>query len=264
MWHLYTSGHINSVTVMTALAEGTGLPLHTTPCALQPGGMATYGNMRGLKPLLDQARAEGRDWLYLDNGYFHPSNHGKRQYDGYYRVTKNALQHDGSGNAGPERWQRLGKRIGKWKRGGRSIVVCPPGEQFASLNGFNAAQWLTDTMAALKQHSDRPVVIRRKPKGEPGVSLWDSLRDCHAMVAHSSNSAVEALLFGVPVFCTAPCAALRMGEGDLSKIESPRYPEDREQFFWNLAANQWTLAEMRSGQCWRELNGVGNDSARVD
>jgi hypothetical protein len=134
-------------------------------------------------------------------------------------------------------------------------MVCPPGEVYAGLMGFSAAQWLSDILATLKRCTDRPVIIRSKPaKGVKAEPLWTSLRDCHALVCHSSNSAVEALQFGVPVFCTAPCAASALGSADVSTIEHPQYPGGREQWCWNLAAAQWTLAEMRAGTCWRELN----------
>ena len=71
----------------------------------------------------------------------------------------------------------------------------------------------------------------------------------------ASNAAVEALLSGVPVFCTGPCAAYRMGKPDVTEIETPALPDDRERWARVLAANQWTLDEMADGTCWRELQG---------
>jgi hypothetical protein len=88
------------------------------------------------------------------------------------------------------------------------------------------------------------------PGGKP---LSADLVGAWALVTHSSNAAVEALLEGVPVFCTAPCAAYRMGRPDVAAIEAPALPDDREQWAWNLARAQWTLAEMKSGECWRDL-----------
>lgn len=250
MWNVYSSGHKHSQIISNAFASGARLPWLQGARHLAPGGIVTYGALRGLGELLRDAQREGRGWLYLDNGYFRPGH-----YDGYYRATLNAYQHDGTGNASPARWERLGKQILPWRTGGRSVMICPPGEVYAGLRGFNAAQWLADTLATLKQHTDRPIVVRSKPKkGEKGEPLWTSLRDCHALVAHSSNSAVEALQFGIPVFCTAPCAASLMGSADICTIETPRYPDGREQWAWNLAAAQWTLAEMRDGTCWSELN----------
>jgi hypothetical protein len=204
-----------------------------------------YGCLRGLLLTLKQARAEGRTWWYMDNGYFRPGH-----FHGYYRVTRNALQHDGTGNASSERWERHGLDIQPWRKG-RHVLVCPPSQKFGALFGFNAVAWLQTTLNTLRRHTDRPIRVRMK-KGNP-VSLAEDLKDCHAVVAHSSNAAVEALLAGVPVFCTAPCAAYRMGRADLSKIEMPVYPEDREPWAWNLADHQFTLEEMRSGLCWEML-----------
>jgi hypothetical protein len=249
--HCYTSGHIHSLTIATAFSKGSGLPLVGTENGLLPGGVFTYGNLRGLKPILDRAIAEGREWIYADNGYFRPGH-----YNGYYRVTRNAYQHDGGGTANPDRWQALGKHIKPWKRSGKFVMVCPPSAGLAQLRGFDAGLWLADTLAQLKAFTNRELVVRAKPaKGKPTVQLWDSLRGCHALVTHSSNTAVEALLFGVPVFCTDTCASYGMGLPDLSRIETPYYPDDRERWVQVLAANQWTLDEMKDGTCWRQLTG---------
>jgi hypothetical protein len=257
MWNIYTSGHSHSMTVCSALAEGSGLPLLKV-VGLQPGGMITYGALRGLEKLLDQARAERRDWAYLDNGYFRPSNHAAGEYNGYYRMTRNAYQHDGSGNASLARWQKLNKHFAQWRKGGAEIIVCPPSRLYASLRGFNDVTWLADTLAVLRRHTKRTIVVRDKKISGGGASLWDALRHAHALVTYNSNAAVEAICAGVPVFCTDPgAAAYRMGESDLTRIDSPRYPDDREQWAANLAANQWTLAEMRNGTAWREFNREG-------
>ncbi|NIR32704.1 MAG: hypothetical protein GWN84_26070 [Gammaproteobacteria bacterium] len=64
---------------------------------------------------------------------------------------------------------------------------------------------------------------------------------------------VKALAAGVPVFSLGPSMATRMGSSDLSRIEQPLYPENREQWFAALAANQWTMAEIEAGTAWRDL-----------
>jgi hypothetical protein len=119
------------------------------------------------------------------------------------------------------------------------------------------SSWLPQTLETLRRHTDREIRVREKPPGglKHRMPIEDALRCCHALVTDQSNAAVLALLTGVPVFCTSPCAAYRMGHPDLAKIETPHFPPDREQWAWNLAANQWTLRQMDSGQCWRELMG---------
>lgn len=198
------------------------------------------------------ASERGYDWYYIDNGYFRPGH-----YDGYYRVTKNAAQHDGSGKASPARWDSLGLTIEPWKRDGRHVLVIGQSRTYFDLRGMRGGNWLWDTLAAIGNATDRPIVVRPKPtmrtlRKRPVAT---DLEDAWCVVAHTSNVAVEAVQAGVPVFVTGDCAAASMSETDLAKIETPVYP-DREQWAWNLAANQWTLDEFRTGKCWRDLQSL--------
>jgi hypothetical protein len=214
------------------------------------GGMLTYGEERGLRVMLDRVIAQGREWVYVDNGYFKWGH-----FSGYYRVTHNAYMRDGTGKGSDRRWRRLGLSIKPWQRGGSFILVCPPPARFATLRRFDEKAWLEITLAILRTHTDREIRIREKPsKRECRANpIQQAIKGAHALVSHSSNAAAEVLIEGYPVFCTDPCASSIMGESDLSKIESPRYPDGREQWACDLAAGQWTIAEMRDGTCWREL-----------
>lgn len=205
-----------------------------------------YGFLRGLLSTLKQAQREQRQWVYGDRGYLRAS-YGT-DFSGYFRLTRNAYQLDGlSMVRSQKRWENLSLTMAPWKRGSH-VLVCPPGDVFtAAVGGFTAAQWLRDTLAKLAQHTDRKVVIRHKPP-QPGVGrpLSTDLQDCHALVTYMSNTAVEAVLAGVPVFCTGRSAARAVGRTDLKDIESPVYP-DRQIWAATLAANQWTLDEIRRG-----------------
>ena len=228
-----------------------------------------YGALRGLLPTLRQAQREGRTWYYGDNAYFRP---GKDE-SSYFRVTRNALQHDGSGAPTPgavERRESLGLSIKPWRKAGSHVVVCPPGRLFGATFGFSADDWLEKALETLRQHTDRELRVRLKvswndakpmnivsrkgpPKSSVTLPLAEDLKGAWALVTHSSNSAVEALLDGIPVLCTHPCGASAMGSSDLSLIERPRVDGDRDAWAAVLAANQWRLSEMRSGLCWRDI-----------
>lgn len=216
---------------------------------LRPGDVALFGSP-ALWPLLTRARKAGRTWYYGDKGYF--GRLGQYPGEPYYRITKNAYQHDGSGNAEPARFERFGVGVEKWKRDGRHVLVCPPGPVFQELMGISG--WLETTVAELKRHTDRQVVVRRKPRQTDPRPLAIDLRNCWAVVTYMSNVAVESVLAGVPVFCTGQCAGSTMGLSDLSMIETPHYPGGRRQWASNLAANQWTMKEIAAGTAWRELN----------
>jgi hypothetical protein len=244
--------------VCRAFAAGCGAQI-VGPYPLQPeGDVFMFGALRGLLPTLHRAQQVGRTWFYGDNGYFLPERVAGR-CSGYFRVTRNAFQHSGSGNAGPDRWNRLRLQIKPWRRFGDHIVVCPPARLLAAILDFDADRWLKDALATLTAHTDRPIRVRQKMSwaevmSGDGPPLSHDLKGAWALVTHTSNAAVEALLAGVPVFCTAPCAAHGMGWRDLSWIERPVTHEGREQWAWNLASAQWTLAEMADGTCWRDLN----------
>ena len=222
-----------------------GLSCRQHRCAT---AQCSCGCLRGLKPTLEQAQAEKRTWLYADNGYFRP---GK---SGHFRITRNALQHDGTGNAPPERWERLGLEIKPWRKDGSHILVCPPDETYGQLWGLDHRKWLQDVRGVLERATDRQVVVRHRSKaGSATEPFAAALQGAWALVTCTSNAAVEALLAGVPVFCTRPCAAYMMGTPVLAEIEYPAMPDDRERWAWNLAAAQWTLLEMADGTCWRDL-----------
>ena len=212
---------------------------------LRDGPAALYGSPR-LWHIVRALQADGRPWWYADHGYLG---------QGFYRVTRGALQLSALDQGAPAcsaRLRCLGVQIEPWRVGGRHILVCPPGEVFARLNGFDAGQWRREILSELKQATDRPIVVRPK-ETRLTQPLAEDLRDAHALVAYTSNAAGEAVLAGVPVFVTGACAALPMGRSDLSMIESPAQPDGRERWAAWLAANQWNLKETRAGACWRAI-----------
>lgn len=201
---------------------------------LRGGAFASFPSRR-LWPLLQRAISEGRDWYYADHPYF-----GRGHYD-RYRITRNAYQHDGRGESDGRRFREFGLPVHPWRRG-RHIVVCVPDRDIARLKGFCPDDWVRDVKARME--TDRPVIWRPREAERTGPPLEAVLDDAWALVCHESNAAIEALLHGVPVFCTGVCAASSMS-APLERIEEPHYPDDRERFFGVLADNQWTLSEIR-------------------
>lgn len=194
-------------------------------------------------PLLQRAKSEGRDVYWGDHGYF-----GRKRY---YRVTKNALQHDGTGRAKPDRFRQHRKPVMPWRKEGSHVLVCPNSDVYFKLHGIDADAWLKNVHDTLRANTDREIRLRWKTAQSP---IAYDLVDCWAVVVFSSAAALDALIAGVPVFVLAPFAAgYRMGLDDLTKIESPVYPDDREPFLWKLAEQQWTLPEIFEGKAWKAL-----------
>ncbi len=226
-----------------AWAVGCGGAVETAD-TLRPGPIALFGSPRRWE-LIAQARAEGRDWYYADHGYF-----GRFKY---YRVTRNAYQHDGvSGltRGDPARLEALGVEIKPWRTSGDHVLICPPDQKFAALFGFNAAAWTGHVIAALRALTRRPLRLRGRDTRGP---LADDLAGAWCLVTYVSNAAVEAICAGVPAIVTGACAARPMAATDLRAVAEPPTPHSREAWAALLANNQWTLDEIRAGQAWRAL-----------
>jgi hypothetical protein len=228
--------------VLEAFAAGCGGRMASTTAArLEHGDVAFYGVRPGWLHLWRQARAEGRRVYYLDNAYFDADREAR------FRVGVNVVQQ----HRFPARqYPPFTRPIAPWRVGGRHIVVCPQSDEFmATVEQINEpwAEWVT---RRLKMHTSREIRVRKKAERRP---LAEDLRDAHALVAHTSAAANEALLAGVPVFVTGLCAASSMACSDLNRIERPLYPDGRERWAAALLAHQWTLDEMRDGACWKSL-----------
>jgi hypothetical protein len=72
------------------------------------------------------------------------------------------------------------------------------------------------------------------------------LTDAWALVTHSSNVAVDAVLCGVPVFVAPTSPAAPVANLDLKTMKAPLMPQ-RGAWLASLLAQQFTLDEIRSG-----------------
>ena len=225
--------------------------------------LTMYGILAGSGEVYKQCEDEGKDFYFMDHGYFtnaHVSPH-------WLRITKNKHCQNVLQNRPTDRYEKYFKKeIKPWHKG-KKILILPPTNAIA--NFFNATEWLDNTLKTLKQNTDRKINVREKPynptviKDHVGATVkidrptnhqgkinWD---DYFAMVTYNSNTLVESLENGVPVFCDPMCAASPIAETDFSKIETPNYG-DRIALFSSLAYNNWNLKEMADGTAWRMLN----------
>lgn len=244
-------GKPKSRALLSAFAAGAGGRVVDDARALDPGPAAFYGVV-GLEALYRTARAG--EWYYLDNAYFDCAR------GTHYRVGVNALQASGAdGRPAWERFVRLWPGLKGWRLRGSKVLVCPQSDWYLrEVAGYagGQAQWLELVQAKIRAHTARTIHVRNwdRDKARAAGGFAQDLEDAWCVVVHSSAAANEALLQGVPVFCTGPCAALAMGSSDLSQIESPRRPENRAEWAARLAGLQWTVDELRDGTAWRTLH----------
>jgi hypothetical protein len=205
--------------------------------------------------IMKQCWADGRDFYYIDTGYF--GNEGTYKF--WHRIVKNNLQHTNIVPRPDDRFKKFKKTIHKW-RTGRKIIVAAPDEKPCKFYGVNRGKWIAETVDTIKQHTDRPVEVRERAK-QRVQRLTNTLEqalsnDVHALVTFNSVAATESVFYGVPVFTLAPNAAQPMGLQDITKIETPYYPNNEERYAWacHLAYGQFHINEMKSGRAWDILN----------
>lgn len=192
-------------------------------------------------------------FVYADLGYW------KR--DRYYRLCCNAWSPEKYVRAGLDssRFDELGLEIKPW-HDGEEIIIAGSSAKAAKDHGLGYMEW--EKAAALKlQDCGYRVMFRPKP-GDPQAfpipgteldrrPLEQALASARALVTHHSNTAIDALLAGVPVHCeTGAAAAFSVPMEEIAK--APRM-SGREQFLYDVAWLQWTETEMKLGYAWKHL-----------
>jgi arsenate reductase-like glutaredoxin family protein len=132
--------------------------------------------------------------------------------------------------------------------------------------GLDLDSWLAETIATIKQYTNRPIVIREKAGRSTRVTDTIEMalaRNVHCLVTFNSIAASEALLYGKPAFTLGPNAAQSLCKQDLAQIENPFIPTEDELMAWaaHLAYCQFTEIEMANGTAWKILNETSNISS---
>lgn len=207
---------------------------------------AVWGQLWTAEQTIPKAIVEGRPFWQIDNGFVKSA---KGQETGYYRFSYRSLSPILMREPSTTRDKEAPMR--PWRTGGSHILIAMPGEMFGRSLGMNMEEWKSTIVQRVKKKTRRRIIVRQKTSATP---LSSHLRDCWAVVTHSSNVAVDAVRAGVPVFVEPTCPASPVGRLDL-ELDYPAMP-DRTQWMRSLMSQQFTLNEMRSGVAEKWLNRI--------
>ena len=221
-------------------------------------------------PFIKGCIERNEEWWYVDNGYLtqqitrypEPKIH---DYDKtYFRIVKGGL-HTKNGKTGSV--ERLGileqqgidVKFKGWSDG-EHILLCPSSPTVTQfINDISQDEWVESVKSELRQHTDRPIKFRNKPR--PGNEWWDTnikddLKNCHCLITNMSLAAVDAVLNQVPVLTHAHNIAYKMSINNLPNINTPYKPGRKEVEPWlnMLSHNQFTIPEIEDGTAYRILN----------
>jgi hypothetical protein len=235
---IYSLGSPYGAKFCEEFAKGNGGIHDPKPFAAYSGDpIAVWGQLRGAKELLKQSKTFYR----IDHAYL-----GRKDY---YRFTKDDFQPKAIVERPGDRWEKLKKqyspKMGPWRKGKNVVVALSRPDTYRF---FGVEGWPERIEQEIRKYTDRPIVMRdREAPGTIGAELSKA----HCVVTYASNSVIDALLAGVPVFTLGPSIARPMGHTDVSLIESPLYPENREEFFRHMAYCQFTPSEFKDGTALR-------------
>lgn len=214
---------------------------------------------------------KNEEWWYVDNGYLtqqitrYPAPIIHDIDKTYFRIVKGGL-HVKKGKSGSvDRLSKLEQqgidvKFKGWSEG-EHILLCPSSQTVTQyVNGISQDEWVEQVKSELRQHTDRPIKFRNKPR--PGNEWWqkdikDDLKNCHCLITNMSLASVDAILNQVPVLTHADNVAFDMSINNLPNINTPHKPGRKEVEPWlnMLSQNQFTIPEIEDGTAYRILNG---------
>jgi len=212
----------------------------------------------------EHQKSSGKDWIVFENGYLNASN-GTR----YYCAGLNGFNGHGDHRLytiDNSRFDDLKIDIKDWsKNDGYILIVSQFGHRDTRYS--MPVDWPNIIIEKIRKVTDRPILYRPKPgklriptklyKNTTIASVDDPIdeliKGAHITVIWNSKAAIESLIAGVPVVVNAPIGISKPMGTEVSNIESPYYPENRLEFFRELACSQWNEDEIYAGRPFRHL-----------
>jgi hypothetical protein len=232
------------------------------------------------KMIIDTQTANRHYWLSIDSNVFIYKN--KENPKRYLRYSFNGVfPKEGiycNDNPGEENWNNMRRdynmNLAPWRKNGNHILITLQRPMGWSMRGYNLMQWLEETFTKIRQHSDRPIIIRWHPgdwKSYPNYApilkkynatvspqtrhITEDLVNCWALVCHNSTPSAVAPIEGIPAFITDDPSYSQGGDvanTDFSKLEDPILL-DRELWIRKLAQCHWSFDDLRNGRCWAHM-----------
>lgn len=207
--------------------------------------------------------------LFLYKNTANPGNYLRYSFNGIFPTT--GIYCDD--RVHPARWNQISRdlklSLKDYRTSGNHILLCLQRNGGWSMGGLDVVSWASNTIAELRKHTDRPIVVRAHPGDKnslkylagskwsvsnDGRSLEDDLRNCWAVVNYNSSPAVGAAIEGYPVFVTDPARSQcrEIANTDLSQIENPNLP-DRLPWVQRISMFHWNFNDLSSGRCWDHM-----------
>lgn len=184
-------------------------------------------------------------------------------------------------NSSADKWNEISARLNinllpAVSSNNGHILVCMQRDGGFAMKTLDPMIWLENKIAQIRQHSNRPIVIRPHPGAYEArdfvkyhskeysrrlitvadptkTKLLDNLKNAHAAVFFNSSASVAAACSGVPVFADdSSCVSWAVANKDIAQIERP-VAFNRQQWIQDLAAAHWSDEDARAGRIYQKF-----------
>jgi len=267
-------GAINSGPVFTAIRQGLAVSgIHCSRMDMSADVAVIWsvvwsGRMQPNQRVWQHFRSQGKSVIVAEVGMIQRGKTWKLGLNGTGIHSRIDIPMN------PARASSLGLNVRPWQTNGQHIVIAcqrTDSEQWAGQPNIDV--WLQQTIAGIKKHSTRPIIVRPHPRqGIPPVDAVvhrpkrmphtydsfdfdNSLSTAWCVINWNSGPGSQAIINGIPAFVGPESLAAPVGNLDWSQIENPVRP-DRTGWLEQLAHTEWTVNEIATGYPLRRLLGL--------
>tara|TARA_R110000851_G_scaffold130790_1_gene264473 strand:- start:308 stop:1177 length:870 start_codon:yes stop_codon:yes gene_type:complete len=229
------------------------------------------GRMQGYKKIWDEYRNAGKPVIVMEVGGLLRNISFKIGINGINRDADFANQ-----IFDDQRWPLFKHELRPWNPTGDLIVICGQHDASEQWKGLpKMSQWIEQQIQVIRKFTTRPILVRPHPRNvisfdenkfknvkvrlpKRDFMTYDdtdfkaTLERTWAVVNHSSNPAMEAVIKGIPVFVSASSLCHDVGSISLADINTPAMP-NRLTWANKLAYTEWFEDEIEQGLPWARI-----------
>jgi len=229
------------------------------------------GRMQGYKKIWDEYRNAGKPVIVMEVGGLLRNISFKIGINGINRDADFANQ-----TFDDQRWPLFKHELRPWNPTGDLIVICGQHDASEQWKGLpRMSTWIEQQITEIRKYTTRPILVRPHPRNTISFTenkfknvkvrlpkrdfmTYDdtdfkaTLERTWAVVNHSSNPAMEAIIKGIPVFVSESSLCHDVGNIKLADINTPAMP-NRLTWANKLAYTEWFVDEIEQGLPWARI-----------
>ena len=229
------------------------------------------GRMQSYKKIWDRYRSQGKPVIVIEVGGLRRNLSFKIAINGINRDADFANQ-----EFDDQRWPLFKHELRPWNPTGDRIVICGQHDTSEQWKGLpKMSTWIENQIREIRKYTTRPILVRPHPRNvitfdenkfknvkvrlpKRDFRTYDdtdfkaTLERTWAVVNHSSNPAMEAIIKGIPVFVSDSSLCHDVGNIKLADINTPAMP-NRLTWANRLSYTEWFEDEIEQGLPWARI-----------